>query len=295
MSVGAAFFARPADACSVCGCGDPLVDARDSTPRMTRFRLAMDYEWLTASAASDDNPAATEGVTQNTVRPVIVYSPLESVNLVGQIPLIDKAFTLRGGGENLAATHTGLGDIDLGARWFFWSRVDFAALRRQEFGLLAGSSLPTGATGATLDGQRLDDHAQLGTGAWGPYSGLSYAFHRDPWNLFVSITERVHGTNSYDYHYGTSLQWSTLGDYRVVDWLALEFGVDGRYALEDRSGGEAQLNTGGLVLALVPGLTVNPWGDLWLRTRVQIPTVTVLNGVQSLGPTFFASAQILIH
>ena len=261
-------------------------------PRMTQLRLAIDFESLSASAASDDVPGASESISQLTVRPVIVYSPVEAVNLVLQVPLVDKAYTLTSPLESNAITHAGLGDIDLGARWFFWSRVEFRTMSRQELGVSAGSSLPTGSDDATLDGVRFDDHAQLGTGAWGPYTGLSYGFHHDPWNLFASVTAREHTTNSYGYRYGTSLQWTALGDYRAVDWLALELGVEGRYALEDVAGGQAQVNTGGLVVAVVPGFTLNLWRDLWLRARVQVPAITSFNGVQAVGPTFFASLQV---
>jgi hypothetical protein len=67
-------------ACSVCGCGDPLVDASDSVPFAAPLRLALDFEVLTQSAASDEMPLATESLTQITVRPVVVYSPVEELN-----------------------------------------------------------------------------------------------------------------------------------------------------------------------------------------------------------------------
>jgi hypothetical protein len=286
---------RAADACSVCGCGDPLVDVSDSLSRMDRFRLALDFERLTATAASDDDPAATEGVTQTTLRPVIVWSPIATVNVVLQVPFVNKAFTLTGGDAPLSTTNFGLGDLDLGARWYFWTSVNLTTETRQELGISAGTSMPTGADDATLDGMRLDDHAQLGTGSWGPYAGVSYAFHKDPWNVFTSLTARAHTTNSYDYHYATSLQWTLRGDYRLHDRFAVELGVDGRYAWEDTAGGDAQTNTGGLVVSLSPGFTVNVWGDVWLRARAQLPVLTSLDGEQSVGVTVFASVQVLIR
>ena len=64
-----------ARACSVCGCGDPLVLAGDSMPVANTVRFALDYEYLTATARSDDEPDRTESLTQMTLRPVVVYSP----------------------------------------------------------------------------------------------------------------------------------------------------------------------------------------------------------------------------
>jgi hypothetical protein len=170
LVAGAATPPRAA-ACSVCGCGDPLVDVSDSVPYAAPLRIALDFEVLTASAASDEDPAARESVTQVTLRPVIVYSPTEELNLVLQVPLVHKDWSLSRGAEEGSATHMGLGDIDVGARWFFFQRTSFESQSRQALGVTGGITLPTGPTGATENGVRLDDQAQLGTGAFGPYRG----------------------------------------------------------------------------------------------------------------------------
>jgi hypothetical protein len=282
-------------ACSVCGCGDPLVDASDSVPYAAPLRLALDFEVLSASAASDDDPAATEALTQVTLRPVVVYSPTEAVNLVLQLPLVHKAWSLDSPTAHSAADTTGLGDIDVGVRWFPVRVMDMAAMTRQAFGVIAGVTLPTGANDATLDGERLDDHAQLGTGAVGGYAGLTYAFHHDPWNLYTSATVHGHAQNGADYHYGTAIAWTARLDYRLIEGLAIEGGIDGRWAAQDRAGGDAQANTGGVVVALTPGFAANVFGDAWLRGRVQLPVVQALDGTQSVGPTFFVSAELLVR
>jgi hypothetical protein len=296
MAVGALLVHEgAAQACSVCGCGDPMVDVSDSVPYATPLRLALDFEALTASAASDDDPAATESVTQVTLRPVIVWSPIDSLNLIAQIPIVRKDWSLEGGGEKASATNTGIGDLDLGVRWFFWNDRSFATMSRQSLGVSAGVTLPTGPNDATEDGMRLDDHAQLGTGSVGPYLGLAYAYHRDPWNFFASVTGQTRTRNSFGYQYGNALKWATRVDYRIADPVALELGIDGRIAAHDNVDDEEQVNTGGFVLAAAPGAAVNVGGDVWLRGRVQLPFITSLNGDQSVGPTFFVSAEVLIR
>ncbi len=284
-----------AQACSVCGCGDPLVDASDSVPAAVRLRLALDFERLHATAASDEEPGAEEAVSQWLLRPVVVYSPVEALNLVAQVPLLHKRWTLSRGGSSEGTTMTGLGDLDLGARWFVWQDRDWHAQSRQAFGISAGTTLPTGANGATMDGMRVDDHAQLGRGAFGPYAGLQYAYHRDPWNLTATATGTLHDSNDYGYHYGTNVRWSVRGDYRLHDHLALELGIDGRYARRDTVDGESQVNTGGLVLAAAPGVAVGVTDQLWLRLRAQLPVATHLYGEQTVGPTYFASVQYLMR
>jgi len=185
--------------------------------------------------------------------------------------------------------------IDLGARWFFWQREDWSALSRQGLGLTGGVYLPTGANDAKSDGMRIDDHAQLGRGSFGPYVGATYAYHRDPWNTSASATVTAHTTNSYDYHYGAGVQWSVREDYLAFPWLAFELGADGRYAMQDKIADEIQENTGGLVLAVAPGMAVNVAPNLWLRAHAEIPVYERLYGMQTLGVTMSTSVEMLVQ
>jgi hypothetical protein len=284
-----------AQACSVCESGDPLVHASDSAGHANRLRLALDFQYLTATAASDDTPGATESVNQFTLQPVIVYSPISQVNLILQAPLLRKSWELTGAGNDEHVTPFGLGDVDVGARWFFWQSEDWTALSRQGLGLTGGVYLPTGANDAKADGMRIDDHAQLGRGSFGPYVGATYAYHRDPWNTFVSATVTTHSTNSFDYHYGTGVQWAVREDYRAYNWLAFELGADGRYARQDTIADEIQVNTGGLVLAVAPGAAVNVANNLWLRAHAEIPVYERLYGMQTLGVTMATSIEMLVQ
>lgn len=287
-----------ARACSVCGCGDPLVLAGDSIPVANTLRFALEYEYLTATARSDDAPDRTESLTQMTLRPVVVYSPFSRVNVVLQVPLVRKDWALSGtpteGTET--AVPMGLGDLDLGVRVFLWDATSIQAQRRQNLALSAGTSFPTGADNATTpEGERIDQHAQLGTGAWGPYVGALYAFHQDPWNFFLSVTGRFRTTNSFQYRYGDAVLWSAQLRFRVVEPFALQLGVDGRYAGRDRSAGVLQENTGGLVVSAVPGLAWNVSGPVWVLAQVQVPFATHLFGEQTVGVTATASLQFVLN
>lgn len=279
-------------ACSVCGCGDPLVVAGDAMPVTGNLRFALEAEYLTATAASDEDPTATEGLVQQTLRPVAVVSLLNQLNLVAQVPVTRKVWSLTGGATPEEAEPLGLGDIDLGARWFLWQSSDMGADRRQNLALTAGTSLPTGPNNALdEEGVRIDDHAQLGAGSWGPYLGALYAFHQDPWNVSLDASGRFHTTNGFGYQYGPAVLWSARGQLRPWERVAFGIGVDGRYAWQDTLDGEVQTNTGGLVLAAVPGVDVNLAGNLWLHAAVQIPFYTALFGAQTVGPVFGASLQ----
>ncbi|HMK72049.1 MAG TPA: transporter [Myxococcaceae bacterium] len=295
-AVAAALLPLPVHACSVCGCGDPLVAAGDSSPLAGGFRFAFDYAYLTATAQSDDDAAQTESLTQMTFMPVVVYSPTDWMNLVLQIPLPWKSWSLSGGGlPTETASPFGLGDLELGARFFVWRDTDVVDLRRQNLAISVGTSMPTGSDDTEVDGERIDQHAQLGTGAWGPYLGLLYAFHQDPWNFFGSVTGRYRTTNSYGYQFGAALLWDFTLRYRIVEPFAVSLGLDGRYAARDSSNGELQSNTGGFVLAATPGIAWNVSGPFWLYAQVQLPFATHLFGVQSVGPVVTVGLQYVLN
>ncbi len=257
-----------------------------------QLRLGLDTEILTARARSDDDPAFVERVTQYTVRPVLAFSPVDVLTLVLQIPVIRKDWSATAAGEaSMSARPTGLGDIDLAARAYVYTKTRLVQMSLETLALTAGTSLPTGDNSVQAEGVRVDEHAQLGTGALGPYAGLLYAFRRDPWNFFGSVTGRLRLRNGYGYKYGSALLWSLRGDYRLVDWLSAGVSFDGRYAARDDRHGVLQTNTGGWVLAAAPGLKLRLHQELWLYGIVQIPVVTHLFGDQRVGPVLIASLQ----
>jgi hypothetical protein len=289
-------WAGAAEACSVCGCGDPLFAVGDSKPMAGTWRFAFDYVYLTASARSDDNPAQTESLTQMIFLPVVVFSPTDALNLVLQVPLNWKNWTLSGGGlPTETAQPFGLGDIEFGLRYFVWTHADLTKPNLQSFAISAGTSFPTGSDDTEVDGQRIDQHAQLGTGAWGPYLGVLYTFSEARWNFTGTLTGRYRTTNSYGYQYGAAMLFSFTGRYRVWDAFSLSLGLDGRYAVQDTDSGVTQVNTGGFLLALTPGLMWNIVDGLWLQAQVQVPIATKLYGVQSIGPVVTVGLQFVLH
>jgi hypothetical protein len=257
-----------------------------------QLRLELETELLTANARSDDDPAFVEHVTQYTVRPVIAYSPIDALTLVLQVPVVRKDWQATAPDQApITAKPTGLGDIDIAARVYLYTNTRLAQMSRETLAVTVGSSLPTGDNSAEANGVRIDEHAQLGTGAFGPYAGVQYAFRRDPWNFFGSVTGRLHTRNSYGYKYGSALLWSLRGDYRLLDWLSAGVSLDGRYAARDDLAGVLQSNTGGFLLAAAPNVKVRLSQELWLWGVAQIPVVTHLFGEQSVGPVFTVSLQ----
>ncbi|HME91858.1 MAG TPA: hypothetical protein VKE49_10565, partial [Myxococcaceae bacterium] len=183
VAVNAAYMPS-AGACSICQSGDPLAPVGMAKLDAGQVELALQYEFLTARARSDDDPAFIEHLTQMALRPVFAYSPWHWLSAVVQIPVVYKNFSETT--EGYATTDvnpTGLGDVDLGFRVFLLNRKDFDRFSWHRLGISLGSSLPTGANDAHSNGSRIEEHAQLGIGALAPYAGVLYGFSEDPWNF----------------------------------------------------------------------------------------------------------------
>lgn len=279
-------------ACSICQSGDPLAPAGSAKLDAGQVELALTYEYLTARARSHDDPLFTEELTQMTLRPVLSFSPWGPLSAIIQVPVVYKDFSESTPGYAPNRTRpTGLGDVDLGARLFVLSRKDFDRESWHRFGISLGSTLPTGKNDAQANGFRLDDHAQLGTGAFGPYAGLLYSFSQDPWNVFATVSAKRPLPNAYAYRYGPAVMWSVTVEYRPVDRLSFGLGCDGRYAFADLHDRVTVSNTGGLVVTAAPVLKFNVYDELWFVARAQIPFATHLFGEQSVGPSIFGGVQ----
>jgi hypothetical protein len=293
--LGAAWPAAEALACSICASGDPLVAAGDAAPLQRELRTSVEAEWLTSSAAMESMPGMTETVDQSTLRALAVFSPIARLNAVLTVPFVRKSVTDEGGGmERTNQVVTGLGDVELGARWFLADRSDFSSMRHHSVALSAGTSFPTGSDDASEGGVRLDQHSQVGAGAWGPYAGVLYRIEQSSWHAFASVSARWRGENSYGYRYGASLHWSLVAQRDLGSRVAVGLGIDGRDAASDEEDGVAVANTGGLVFAVAPEVHVSVHGPVWLAVRAQIPFATSLHGEQDVGPTVLGGLQLKV-
>jgi hypothetical protein len=93
--------------------------------------------------------------------------------------LVNKTIRTVGGGTSTQASDaTGLGDVEVAARYALWRGVDLGVGRVQEIAVTAGTSTPTGPNGLRSDCERIDEHGQPGTGAWGPFAGIAYRYEQ---------------------------------------------------------------------------------------------------------------------
>lgn len=284
--------AHPARACSVCACGDPLLLSNDPAAISGSLRLQLDTEYLRVDAGNEEDPTATDQLTQWSYRLNAVYRPIEALSLAATLPIVSKSMRMVGGGMSMPMSDaTGLGDVEVAARYTLWRGADLGVGRGQEIAISAGTSTPTGPNDLRFEGVRIDEHGQPGTGSWGPFVGVHYRLDQRSWIAFASLSGRVHSQNSHDYTYGPSLLWSAHGQYLPAKRIALDLGVDGRYAAADKEGGATAANTGGTVLSAAPGVYLNAIGGAWLFVRGQIPVYKRFRGDQDVLPSVVTGIQ----
>ena len=303
--------AQMASACSVCGCGDPLAASGSAHPLADSFRLDLSSIYLTAGAQSDDL-MSTESVRQVNLNTTLTYSPSDDLSLSVMLPVVEKYFQISAPLGPDEGTPFGIGDIMLGARYFFLSDTDFKTKEHTGMAVSGGVYFPTGGSNFTsiFTGGNLDTHAQLGTNAWAFYGGLLY---NRVWND-ITLTANANyvlrtralttdpNSPMYQYAFGNAFTAGIQGQLHVADTLAFSLAAEGRYAISDTYTNNAigpgivdTPNTGGTVIDATPGVWWNVSGDSTLYAKVQIPFYTSLNGVQEVDPTYVMGTQFLIH
>ena len=290
LSVAAAAFlvasASPALACSVCGCGDPLVGVGQVAGPAGQFGLELDGQYLYQKAGGEE-PGTLDILNQWSLLLTASYTPIANVNLVVTLPWVwkDMQMEMQDGTRMSSSNLNGFGDMQVGARWFFWEHLDLGNSIRHTLSVSAATFIPTGNNSAVdADGVRIDEHGQVGTGGWGPNAGLFYRMQGDVWSAYAGVWGLYRTVNSFGYRFGAAALWTAVGQYQPLDWLALALGVDGRAAGFDTQDGVEVENTGGLVLAAVPAVYAKVFPGGWLLAKAQLPFATSLNGIQTIGP-----------
>ena len=288
-----AAVASPAQACSVCGCGDPLVGVGQVSGPAGQFGLELDGQYLYQKAGGED-PGTLDILNQWSLLFTASYTPVKNLNLVVTLPWVWKGMQMEmeDGTRMSSSNLNGFGDMQVGARWFFWEDVDLGSRTRQTLSVSASTFIPTGNNSAVdADGIRIDEHGQIGTGGWGPNAGLFYRFQGDLWSAYAGVWGLYRTTNSYGYRFGAAAMWTAVGQFQPLDWLALSLGLDGRYSGYDQQDGVNVENTGGMVLAVVPAVYARVFPGGWLLAKAQLPIATSLNGIQTIGPVVTAGLR----
>jgi hypothetical protein len=278
----------------VCRCGDPTFNALGADVYGdTRWRFALDWErYDKEQAVSTDDPAGDAGresLVETRITTVVSCTFADRLNLVARIPYSIRTLTeapdaTAGTAAEETATH-GLSDPELYALIRVWSSAFAPGLgRRAWLSVLGGVKAPWGRNDLSQGGERLDEHAQPGTGSTDLLSGLSAVLLVTPASTFLtSIQYRAMGTNEHGYRYGDLLLANAGYEYKLSARLDGVLELNFRHAPEDGidSTGATDPNTGGDALYLSPRLIAAVGKGMAVRATAQVPVARHLNGDQT--------------
>lgn len=277
-------------ACSICRCGDPTFNALGAaiyTPG--QFRLALDWERFDKeNGVSDPDTGEITGrdaETENRFTLSAAYSFGERFTLVGRLPVSVRKLTSTDESGAVTTNTSGLSDPDFTALFRMWASDPVPSLgRRAWVSLVLGVKTPWGKNDLTENGERLDEHAQSGTGATDVYGGLSAVVLLDPQSsVFASFQYRRTGTNAYGYRYGQTSTANLAYERKLNTVIDAVLEANWRHAEQDvvDADGNRDPNTGGDIVYLTPRLVFDLGGGVIGRVGVQIPVVKSLYGQQT--------------
>ena len=278
--------ARPARACSVCGCDPAALTVGLDRPSSGSLRVGLEDRYLVKESGEG---ASFEGERENRLALRAQYAPAR-----GFVAQLDLPFYLwrdhRGAGGFTDDTAHGLGDAQLTVRYELLRKGGFVP--RHVLAVALALKLPTGANNRMGGG---DPHLQLGSGSWDPSVGLWYTFGDHPWTWYAGGVARLNGEGGRGFHYGNAV-FGTAGVRRAFfdERLVLSLEAQARYAgydtarTSDPAARAADPDSGGFLGYATSGAAIALGQDLLLRLQLQLPLVAALHGAQSEHPVGFA-------
>jgi len=256
---------------------DPLPANTWSTGLRTEivnFDRYSDSELAGFAAAGEEHIHSVDRLA--TVSASLAYGVTDDLTLSARLPYVDRQNIREGeieDGEAEAHDHgdsSGIGDLSLLGQYRFFERQTLAA------SVIAGVKAPTGKTDERDGGQKLDTEFQPGTGSWDWLFGGSVSVDAGSLGLHGNVLYNLTTEGSQDteigdaFFYNLGLVYGLSGgheeahrghDHSHLKWdLMLE--LNGEYREKNDVDGENDVNTGGDVIFLSPGVRVSS-SDQW--------------------------------
>ena len=234
--------------------------------------------------AGDDPSVANRDLRVRSVIGVLGYGIIHKLAVFAVVPYVDKQLSLDApGGGRVHRDASGIGDASAFARGTLLQRDSPG--RTLRVGAFVGVKAPTGDDDASDAFGRLPQPLQAGSGAWDVFGGVVVSMQSLAYEVDSQLGYRVNGTAN-DFEAGDELRWDASIQYRL--WpRSLEnrapgflYGVlETNFSRRDknRSGGVNDPDSGGLRLALTPGIqyVTKRWV---VESVVQLPIYQDLNG-----------------
>lgn len=269
----------PAAACATCLCGDPTITTMGTEkPFAGRMRASIDYLTRGETVAV---PGVSEVVTdEERVTYSFSYAISDEWIVAASLPYVTKQvrrFDLS------RAQASGVGDLDLSARWFLGKDESFPV--RYLWGVQFGVRLPTSSE-QTSGGEAIDFDAQPGAGATIPNVGAWVGRYAMPWFLFASAAYQHAATEGYQgYQAGDVVLITGLAQYALNYGVAVQFSLDGRLKRQDKYDGVTDEDSGGVLVMATPGIAWTPIEDWVINLSYQLPAIENAHGRQEEDPT----------
>lgn len=279
LFVVAVFKAGPLYACATCLCGDPTITTMGSEkPFAGRMRAALEY---LSRGEKVGVPGVSEIVTdEKRATYSFSYAPSGEWVFAASLPFVTKRVTRF---DMSQAQGSGMGDLDVSARWFAGKDESFPV--RRLWGVQFGLRLPTSSEQRQA-GEAIDIDAQPGTGATIPNLGIWFGRYALPWFFYTSATYQHALSDGYQgYRAGDVMLLTGLAQYALEPGIAVQLSLDGRLKRQDRFDGVKDADSGGVLIMATPGLAWTPLEDLVVNMNYQIPAVENARGRQEEDPT----------
>jgi hypothetical protein len=279
-----AILSLPAQACSICRCGDPTFNALGKEGiAQTGLRLAIDWDQVEKTQGSPDD--AFDELHEQRITLLVAYAVSDRVNLFARVPYSQRELTETEQGESERTRHSGLADPEIYGQVQLWaSQFDGAVGIRSAIFAVAGVKTNWGENDASRNGERLDEHVQPGTGSTDWFAGLSGSYQIDPHSaVFASAQYRHTGRNDFGYRYGRIALFNVAYEHKLgTRWDAV-LEANYRSAQHDQvdSFGTLDPDTGGSIMYLTPRLLFDAGHGWVVRASAQLPlSNSGLNGAQ---------------
>jgi len=277
--------AAPAFSCSICRCGDPTFNALGKEGvAQTGLRVALDWDEVEKTQGSTANNDLDKLREQRTTA-LLAYGVSDRLSLFARVPYSERELTESGGGDIERTDTSGLADPELYGQVRLWSSP-FAGDVGMRTSVYAVGGIKTdwGRNNVSRDGERLDEHAQPGTGSTDWFGGLAGSYQLNPRSaLFASVQYRLTGRNEFGYRYGRIGLANLAYEHKLGGRWDAVLEANYRHSGKDEisAAGEMDPDTGGSMLYATPRILFDAGHGWVLRAAAQIPlTQSGLNGEQ---------------
>ncbi|MBI2311452.1 MAG: transporter [Betaproteobacteria bacterium] len=232
--------------------------------------------------ADDPTPARRDMEVTGLVS-VLGYGVTRDLALFGMLPWFDKRLDMQMGGQDIARSKQGFGDLTLLGRYTAY-QYD-APGRTFRIAPFLGVKAPTGEDNAGDSFGRLPPQVQTGSGSWDALAGAVLTYQTLDFQIDSQVSYKAN-REANGFQAGNVVELDGSLQYRLwprslgAGVPAFLYGVVEAnlvHAAKDRNGGIADPNTGGTTLFITPGLQYVT--QKWIvEAGVQIPVVQNLNG-----------------